>query len=245
MESLFLDKIGLFSNQISRDDLKPGDHIYSWRTAFVYAHHGIYIGDGNVIHFTRGDGLEIGTGTFLDKIIVGSIPNHGGDNNNPCSNCGHQSNLDGVISSCINCFLSGGNLYLFEYGVSTAIFLTKLRGGTCTIAPSDSSDEVISRAKFLLLHNVFGNYHPFENNCEDFAIYCKTSLMVGKDYMLGRSGQASSVSAAACIARMVSPWASNAIRLFTDIGMRKDVMKVPVESFVAQVNAVSTSAREG
>ncbi|VVB14723.1 unnamed protein product [Arabis nemorensis] len=240
MESLFLDKIGLFSNQISRDDLKAGDHIYSWRTAFVYAHHGIYIGDGKVIHFTRGDGLEIGTGTFLDKIIVGSVPNHGGDNN-PCPNCGHQSNLDGVISSCLDCFLSGGNLYLFEYGVSPAIFLAKLRGGTCTIATSDPSDEVISRAKFLLSRNVFGNYHPFENNCEDFAIYCKTSLMVGKDYVLGRSGQASSVSAVAFASRMVSPWASNAIRLFTDIGMRKDVMKVPVESLVA----VNTSAREG
>lgn len=32
--------MGLFSNKISREEVKPGDHIYSWRTAYVYAHHG-------------------------------------------------------------------------------------------------------------------------------------------------------------------------------------------------------------
>uniref|UniRef100_A0A1J3H9Q5 LRAT domain-containing protein n=1 Tax=Noccaea caerulescens TaxID=107243 RepID=A0A1J3H9Q5_NOCCA len=233
MESLLLEKIGLLSNNISRDDLKPGDHIYSWRNAYIYAHHGIYTGDGKVIHFTRGGGLEIGTGTILDKMIVSSVPNHGGDNN-PCPNCGQQSNLGGIVSSCLDCFLAGGELYLFDYGVSPAIFMTKLRGGVCTTATSDPSDQVISRAKSLLTRNGFGDYHVFENNCEDFAIYCKTSLVVGKSYVLGRSGQANSVSAAACVARMLSPWASNAIRLFSDIGMRNDAVKVPVESLVAR-----------
>ena len=26
--------------RISKESLKPGDHIYSWRTAYIYAHHG-------------------------------------------------------------------------------------------------------------------------------------------------------------------------------------------------------------
>ncbi|XP_006400172.2 uncharacterized protein LOC18019143 isoform X2 [Eutrema salsugineum] len=232
MESLLLEKMGLFSNKISIDNLKPGDHIYSWRNAYIYSHHGIYIGDGKVIHFTRGGGLETGTGTFLDKFIVSSIPNHGGDN--PCPNCGKQSDLGGVISSCLDCFIAGGDLFLFDYGVSPAIFMSKLRGGTCTTATSDPPDQVISRAKSLLSRNGFGDYHVFENNCEDFAMYCKTSLVVGKSYVLGRSGQANSVSAAACVARMLSPWASNAIRLFSDIGMRNDAVKVPVEKFLAK-----------
>ncbi|KFK24009.1 hypothetical protein AALP_AAs56912U000100 [Arabis alpina] len=218
-----------FSNQISRDNLNPGDHIYSWRTAFVYAHHGIYIGDGKVINFTRADGLEIGTGTFLDKIIVSLIPTR-----NPCSTCGDQSNLNGVISSCLDCFLVGGNLHLFKYSVSPAFLMATLRGGTCTTAPSDSPEQVISRAKYLLFRNGFGDYHIFDNNCEDFAIYCKTSLVVSKNFILGRSGQASSVSAAAWVARIVSLLASNAIRLFADIGVRKDVTKVPVETLVAR-----------
>ncbi|AED92280.1 putative LRAT-like domain-containing protein [Arabidopsis thaliana] len=238
MDSHFLEKIGFISNQISRDKLKPGDHIYSWRNAYIYSHHGIYIGDEKVIHFTCGGGLETGTGTFLDKIVVSVIPNHKGDN--PCSNCEEQLNLEGVISSCLDCFLAGGNIYLFEYSVSPAAFIAKPRRGTCTIAPSDPCDEVISRAKYLLLRNGFGDYHALENNCEDFAIYCKTSLLVGKDYVLGRGGQASSVSAAAWLAQL-SPFGSKAIQLFADIGMRKDAIKVPVESLVPRAYATGTS----
>lgn len=28
---------------IDRQQLKPGDHIYSWRQAYVYAHHGLFV----------------------------------------------------------------------------------------------------------------------------------------------------------------------------------------------------------
>ncbi|KAF9598301.1 hypothetical protein IFM89_026568 [Coptis chinensis] len=44
---------------------------------------------------------------------------------------------NGVVSSCLNCFLSGGILYRFEYEVGPALFLAKARGGTCTLAVSD------------------------------------------------------------------------------------------------------------
>lgn len=31
-------------NRVAKESLKPGDHIYSWRTAYIYAHHGsLYI----------------------------------------------------------------------------------------------------------------------------------------------------------------------------------------------------------
>ncbi|KAL0823581.1 hypothetical protein Bca101_047258 [Brassica carinata] len=206
--------MGLFSNnKISRDDLKPGDHIYAWRNAYIYSHHG----DGKVIHFTRGDGPSIREGSVLDKIIVSSVTNHGGYN--PCPNCGKRSNTRGVISSCLDCFLARGDLHLFKYSVSLATFMTKLRGGTCTTAPSDPSDEVISRAKFLLMINGFGDYHLFKNNCEDFAMYCKTSLVVGQSYVLGRNGQANTVGLAACVARMLTPLVRNVIRLFSDVGI--------------------------
>ncbi|XP_010420324.1 PREDICTED: uncharacterized protein LOC104705926 [Camelina sativa] len=189
--------MGFFSHMISRDDLKAGDHIYSWRNAYIYSHHGIYVGDGKVIHFTRGGGLEFGTGTVLDKFIDISIQNHGRRKNNKCLlDCGDQSDLGGVISSCLDCFLSGGNLHLFEYSASPSVFLAK-RGGTCTIASSDPCDEVISRAEFLLLKNGFGEYDLLDNNCEDFAIYCKTGLFVlSMATKFGSSGQANSVSAA-------------------------------------------------
>ncbi|KAF7831184.1 Lecithin retinol acyltransferase [Senna tora] len=239
--------MGVLSNKIEREELKPGDHIYSWRQGYIYAHHGIYVGEGMVIHFTRG-GQEIGTGTVLDRFLVSSSPTHSADN--PCPKCGDQSKLDGVISSCLDCFLSGGNLYLFEYGVSPAFFLAKARGGTCTLASSDPPEDVLHRASYLL-KNGFGVYNIFKNNCEDFAIYCKTGLLVFTNISVGRSGQAASYLAA------VSAVVSSPLRFLTtsvsglavvgcgmycvsrfvsDIGVRRDVHKVPVEKLIDPSN---------
>ncbi|XP_039160359.1 uncharacterized protein LOC120289486 isoform X3 [Eucalyptus grandis] len=97
--------MGVLSNKIERDQLKPGDHIYSWRYYCLYTHHGIYVGEGKVIHFTRGAGHEIGRGTVLDRIISSSSPSP--PVGKKCQICGDQPRLDGVISSCIDCFLSG------------------------------------------------------------------------------------------------------------------------------------------
>ncbi|KAL6959752.1 hypothetical protein U1Q18_039907 [Sarracenia purpurea var. burkii] len=146
--------VGVFSNRISREKLKPGDHIYSWRkkAAYLYAHHGIYVGDGEVIHFTTGD--------------LGNFSSSSSDSSGP-----------GSVESCtIDRFLSGGKLYIFTYGVSEAHFLTK-RGGTCSLAVSDPPEDVLHRAKFLLKNGFRRGYHLFESNCEDFAIYCKTGLL--------------------------------------------------------------------
>ncbi|KAI3462265.1 hypothetical protein Pfo_018928 [Paulownia fortunei] len=224
--------VGVLSNKIGRDELKSSDHIYSWRHSFLYAHHGIYVGNGNVIHFTRGAGQEIGTGTVLDRFIFSSSPSNPSDS--PCPRCGDQSRTVGVISSCLEYFLSDGELYLFQYGVSLAVFLAKAR-------------DVFYGAEYLL-QNGFGGYNIF-NNCEDFAIYCKTGSLIFTIISVGRSGQAASFLAAAnaflssplhfmttgfagltavgcgiyCISRIVS-----------DIGVRQDVMKIPVERLVAR-----------
>lgn len=37
---------------LSEKDLKPGDHIWVRRKRLLYSHHGIYAGDGNVIHYS-------------------------------------------------------------------------------------------------------------------------------------------------------------------------------------------------
>ncbi|KAG8373561.1 hypothetical protein BUALT_Bualt11G0037300 [Buddleja alternifolia] len=207
---------------------------------------GIYIGNGNVIHFTRGAGQEIGTGTVLDRLFLSSSPSNPSDS--PCPRCGDQSRADGVISSCLECFLSGGDLYQFQYGISPAIFLAKARGGTCTLARSDPPEDVLHRAEYLL-QNGFGGYHISKNNCEDFAIYCKTGLLVFTTISVGRSGQAAAFFAAASTI-MSSPLrfmttgfgGLTAVgcgiycigRIVSDIGVRRDVMKIPVERLVAQ-----------
>ncbi|XP_031498428.1 protein LEAD-SENSITIVE 1 [Nymphaea colorata] len=237
--------MGLLSNKVQRSDLQTGDHVYSWRHAYIYAHHGIYTGDGKVIHFTRAADQEVGTGTFLDRILLSSSLSH---TRNPCEKCGDLSAASGVIISCLDCFLSGGELYRFEYEVTPAFFIAKARGGTCTLAKSDTPEEVLHRATYLL-QNGFGIYHIFKNNCEDFAIYCKTGLLVITNISVGRSGQAASFVAAATavvsspLRFLTTSFSGLAVvaggmycvsRYVADIGMRRDVEKIPVERLVAR-----------
>ncbi|XP_039160477.1 uncharacterized protein LOC104452422, partial [Eucalyptus grandis] len=219
------------------------------RLSLLSSRTGIFVGEGKVIHFTRGAGHEIGRGTVLDRIILKSCPNPlvGTE----CQICGDQSRLDGVISSCIDCFLSGGNLYLFEYGVSPVFYLASARGGTCTLAKSDPPEDVLHRASYLL-QNGFGGYNLSNNNCEDFAIYCKTGLLVVTASSGGRSGQAAAFQAAStavgssplrylttrvtglAVGGLVSYGRYCISRLVSDIGFHHDVVKVPVERLVDQ-----------
>ncbi|XP_048327347.2 protein LEAD-SENSITIVE 1-like [Ziziphus jujuba] len=172
------------SKKIQWKELEPGDHIYTWRRAYSYAHHGIFVGEGKVIHLTRGEG----------HILLSSSRSHPSDNP-----CGQQSTHDHVIESSLASFLSGGDLYRVKYGVDLVSFLAKTRGGTCTLALSDPPDLVVHRAN-TLREKGFGVYNLSENNCEDFAIYCKTSLLVDDSNCvrrsIGRSGQATSSFAA-------------------------------------------------
>lgn len=239
--------MGLLSNRITKESLKPGDHIYSWRTAYVYAHHGIYVGDDKVIHFTRGRGQEVGTGTVLDYILVSSGPTR---SQIPCPVCHQAEEGHGVVSSCLNCFLSGGILYRFEYSVTPALFLAKARGGTCTLAVSDGDETCVHRATYLLI-NGFGCYNVFKNNCEDFAIYCKTGLLVIDQGTMGQSGQAVSIIGGPLAAVLSTPlrlvttniygMAATAIGVYcasryaADIGMRRDVVKVEAEELTRRL----------
>ncbi|KAF3456587.1 hypothetical protein FNV43_RR01241 [Rhamnella rubrinervis] len=140
----------MMSSKIGRDELRHGDHIYTWRSGYSYSHHGIYVGDGNVIHLTQGPGLTI------------------------FSNSSQSSN-DRALCCDIEDFLCDGQLYRFEYGVSRFVFLTR-RPGTCSVASSNPREQVLHRASYLLEYG-FGNYNLLNRNCEDFAIYCKTGFI--------------------------------------------------------------------
>jgi len=123
-----------------------------------------------------------------------------------------------------------------------------VRGGTCSLAKSDPPEEVIHRALYLL-QSGFGNYHVFQNNCEDFPLYCKTGpRVVGKKNTdTGTSGQDSSISSVVgasfrgLIYSYLNP--TTPVRATTltfgkycrnryanDIGVRTDVIKVVVEN---------------
>ncbi|EOA38575.1 hypothetical protein CARUB_v10010395mg [Capsella rubella] len=168
---------------MEKEELKPGDHIYTYRAVFAYSHHGIFVGGSKVVHF-RPEHNPMESSSSL------SISSSSDDICSIFPDCGFRQPDSGGVISCLDCFLKNGSLYCFEYGVSPPVFLTKVRGGTCTTAQSDPIDLVIHRAMYLL-QNGFGNYDIFKNNCEDFALYCKTGLLIMDKLGVGRSGQAS------------------------------------------------------
>lgn len=186
--------MGLLTNRVERSEIKPGDHIYTYRAVFAYSHHGIYVGGSKVVHFTR-----VGTSsTSSDEQCshTAECPTF--------PDCGFRQPNSGVVLSCLDCFLRSGSPYCFKYGVRPSVFIAKVRGGTCTTAASDPVEAVIHRAMYLL-QNGFGNYDVFQNNCEDFTLYCKTGLLTVDHLGVGRSGQASSVIGAPLAALLSSP----------------------------------------
>ncbi|KAK3005519.1 hypothetical protein RJ639_016359 [Escallonia herrerae] len=242
--------MGFLSHRVERSKITAGDHIYTWRAVYAYSHHGIYVGGNKVVHFTR----EQNSGSSGDDAASSSSsPGFSTSSSkvpSTCSNfpdCGFRQPESGVVLSCLDCFLGCGSLYHFEYGVTPSVFLAKLRGGTCTTAETDAPEAVINRAMYLL-RNGFGNYDVFKNNCEDFALYCKTGFLILDQTSLGRSGQAASIVGAPLAALL-----SSSLKLFlttspvgvvtatagmycmsryaTDIGVRTDVVKVKVEDF--------------
>ncbi|XP_057718723.1 protein LEAD-SENSITIVE 1 [Arachis stenosperma] len=236
--------MGLLTNKVLRHEIKPGDHIYTYRAVFAYSHHGIFVGGSKVVHFRPARNL---------KSITEASSDLDDQTSDPCPtfpDCGFRQPNSGVVLSCLDCFLRNGSIYCFEYGVSPSVFLTKIRGGTCTTALSDPPETVIHRAMYLL-QNGFGNYNVFQNNCEDFALYCRTGLLIVDKQGVGRSGQASSIIGAPLAAMLSSPLkllmpspvgvATVTAGMYcmsryaTDIGVRSDVIKVGVEDLAVNL----------
>ncbi|XP_058099931.1 protein LEAD-SENSITIVE 1-like [Magnolia sinica] len=158
-EGGYAKMIAVLSSLLSMSNSKPGDHIYAWRNIQIYAHHGIYMGDNKVIHFNAATG---------QKIESGGCYRH-------CDKCGAGKNktTNGLILSCLDCFLDGDQLYIYEYSVSWIPFVFGVGGKTCSMAKSDPLEVVLRRANECL-NNGFRQYNFILNNCESFAFYCKT-----------------------------------------------------------------------
>ncbi|PWA24460.1 hypothetical protein CTI12_AA628670 [Artemisia annua] len=132
--------------------------------------------------------------------------------------CGYRQPDSGVIISCLNCFIDTGSLNRFQYGIGKLSYVSN-HGGTCTIAKSDPPEEVIKRAVYLLRHGFF-SYDVLRNNCEDFALYCTTGLVIRGKVTTGSSGQ---------VNRSIR---GKEASYMTDIGVRDDVEEVAVEQVV-------------
>lgn len=204
-----------------------------------------------MVHFTPR--LETTNASSVGSLISDSDKFDAKSSTSSCDvfpDCGFRRPESGVVLTCLDCFLRQGVLYCFEYGVTSSAFLAKVRGGSCTVAECDPPYVAVHRAMYLL-QNGFGNYDVFRNNCEDFALYCKTGLVIVDRQGVGSSGQAATVLGAPLAAFISSPLkmlipspvgvATVAAGMYcmsryaTDIGIRTDVMKVAVED-IAKVD---------
>ncbi|KAL3812930.1 hypothetical protein ACJIZ3_014198 [Penstemon smallii] len=198
--------MGLLSHRVERSDIVAGDHIYSWRTSFLYSHHGIFFGENIVIHFTNDDPTIKSKSNDRSSFITCTSSTPSITCTSTCAitklqttcsypkYCGFRKQDSGVKISCLDCFLGNGSLYLYQYDVAWYYLIAKIRGGTCTTAKSDPPEIVFRRAMYLLLDHGFGEFDLLENNCEDFALYCKTGrLLYSRGERVGGSGQVSSV----------------------------------------------------
>lgn len=240
-------EMGFLTNKVEKTQIKPGDHIYTYRAVFTYSHHGIFVGGHKVVHFRPR--IEANSSTEISPDSNDSMSSL----TSSCStfpDCGFRQPDSGVVLTCLDCFLGKGSLYCFDYGVTPSMFFTRVRGGTCTTAAPDSPETVVHRAMHLL-QNGFGNYDVFQNNCEDFALYCKTGLLIVDRLGVGTSGQASSVIGAPLAAMLSTPLKllmPNPVgiatvtagmycmsRYATDLGVRTDVIKVAVEDLAVNL----------
>ncbi|PRQ60661.1 putative LRAT-like domain-containing protein [Rosa chinensis] len=119
---------------------------------------GIFVGNDTVIHFNRTQERDASRG------------------GRPCRKCGvDKDHLRGVVKSCVDCFLNGRHLHRFRYSVGPIRFVTNVVG-TCTTGNADPPDVTISRANGLFDRQDFGDYDLALNNCETFAVFCKTGV---------------------------------------------------------------------
>ena len=137
-------RAGLVFHMVSKNRLKPGDHIYAYRFPIPYAHHGIYIGepDTEVIHFCGPKG-----GKKKDVTI-------------------RSCTLEEFMG--VSVFI-----HLVAYDASPLATFTKTTL-SYNQRKSRPAEEVIEKAKYYLEHpEEYTKYNLFRNNCETFVIYCK------------------------------------------------------------------------
>ena len=142
------ERVGYYFHSISESHLKPGDHIYAYRKFGAYQHHGIYVGIEN----------------SEQKVVH------------------FRKRSDGAIKidkTSIKTFKGWSfTLQLACYGADIEDMRWK-RSGTTQTLESLPPQVVIARAQYYADHSdEWHEYNLIDNNCEMFAIYCKTGIRI-------------------------------------------------------------------
>nr|GEW66320.1 putative endopeptidase, NLPC/P60 domain, LRAT-like domain protein [Tanacetum cinerariifolium] len=141
----------------------------------------------NMVHSTRHAKKDKDLVESVTRIST-SIPRSFSKREN--KDLGHRNDVVKVPVEELSSFLR--SLYRFKYEASLEFLYAKARGGTCSMAKSDPPEDVLHRATYLY-ENGHVKYDLMNNNCEDFALYCKTGLWSTDIESQGRSSQANTV----------------------------------------------------
>lgn len=166
--------MGLRSKKrVEPSELRIGDQVYTDRMRKTYDHHGIYVGDDRVIHFSR----------ISPKKGSKYVCTHGVDDV-PFPTT--TDNTSAVRKSCVSCFRrmqkKRHSLYRYEYDGGVFAMLRVHSSRT----RAQDAHVVVERAYKSLCDQDFGEYDLFFNNCETFAFYCKTGKKrISKQVMHG------------------------------------------------------------
>ncbi len=146
------DRVGYLFHDVNTWELKPADHIYVWRAFGAYSHHGIYTGESGqeVIHFAGAPGRWKSKSTAR------------------------------IRAATVAEFCDDGTLRLVAYDVNPITYYVK-RSSTTHYKKSRPADAVLFTAKrYLRNPDTWGDYNLLFNNCESFAVYCKTGLPISE-----------------------------------------------------------------
>ena len=162
------ERVGYYSHRISPSNLKPGDHIYAYRVLGAYQHHGIYVGVNDkgkhtVVHFTGTEGgLRAKSTATITKSLLKDF-----------------KGLSLIVR-------------LVCYGADIKEMKRKISGTTQTLHSLPPQVVVATAQYFADRPGEWCQYNLVDNNCEMFAIYCKTGIRITgrsqiQGYKLGRA----------------------------------------------------------
>ena len=174
-----IPKIPFSGKEIDESMLKPGDHIYAYRSysGIPYQHHGIYVGTNEA-----GEHMVIHSWTKKE---------------------GEGGKRDGQIrKTTLDEFLAGGKLYRVVYDADLFELLTRAPGSTQMKSSLPAETVVKNAEKIASSPGKWPDYSLVMNNCEQFCVYCKTGQKINCVTNPGQAQAVIGISAAVGVATL-------------------------------------------
>lgn len=142
---------------VSDDELKPGDVVGVHRMRGLYDHYGIYTGNGGMIHYADPSG-DFGTNIVVHRTTLEKF----------------KEDSEYIFVIDFDRFIRKNKVNIFDIitplGINVGNIFKLLLGSNYRIY---SPEETVARAESRLGER---HYNIATNNCEHFAIWCKTGV---------------------------------------------------------------------